>query len=95
MFILTYNIEFKALDEKIEISQINDIFNVFYESPLEITTDEYGYGYLEKEVNFIDIKVAYDEDKNSLEDFMSEKLLFSFIECIFLSILVTFISQCF
>ena len=40
MFILTYNIGFKALDEKIEILQINDIFNVFYESPLEITTDE-------------------------------------------------------
>ena len=69
MFILTYNIEFKSLDEKIETLQINDIFNVFYESPLEITTDEYGYGYLEKEVNFIDIKVAYDEDKNYLEDF--------------------------
>ena len=72
MFILTYNIEFKSLDEKIEILQINDIFNVFYESPLEITTDEYGYGYLEKEVNFIDIKVAYDEDKNSLEDFKNK-----------------------
>lgn len=72
MFILTYNIEFKALDEKIETLQINDIFNVFYESPLEITTDEYGYGYLEKEVNFIDIKVAYDEDKNSLEDFKNK-----------------------
>ncbi|MBD7915252.1 50S ribosomal protein L11 methyltransferase [Clostridium sp. Sa3CUN1] len=72
MFILTYNIEFKALDEKIELLQINDIFNVFYESPLEITTDEYGYGYLEKEVNSIDIKVAYDEDKNFLEDFKNK-----------------------
>lgn len=72
MFILTYNIEFKALDEKIELLQINDIFNVFYESPLEIITDEYGYGYLEKEVNSIDIKVAYDEDKNFLEDFKNK-----------------------
>ena len=69
MFILTYNINFKELDEKIEILQINDIFNVFYESPLEITTDEYGYGYLEKEVNTIDIKIAYDEDKDGLELF--------------------------
>ncbi|MGG7143433.1 50S ribosomal protein L11 methyltransferase [Clostridium nigeriense] len=66
MFILTYNIKFKELDEKIETLQINDIFNVFYESPLEITTDEYGYGYLEKEVNTIDIKVAFDEDKEGL-----------------------------
>ncbi len=69
MFILTYNIGFKALDEKIEILQINDIFNVFYESPLEITTDEYGYGYFEKEVNSIEIKIAYDEDKDYLESF--------------------------
>ncbi|MGG7058400.1 50S ribosomal protein L11 methyltransferase [Clostridium tertium] len=69
MFILTYNIKFKELDEKIEALQINDIFNVFYESPLEITTDEYGYGYLEKEVNTIDIKIAYDEDKEGLDLF--------------------------
>ena len=48
MFILTYNINFKELDEKIEILQINDIFNIFYESPLEITTDEYGYGWIIK-----------------------------------------------
>ena len=43
MFILTYTIKYEELDEKIEKLQINDIFNVFYESPLEITTDEYGY----------------------------------------------------
>lgn len=72
MFILTYNVDFKLLDEKIELLQINDIFNVFYESPLEITTDEYGYGYLEKDVNFIDIKIAYDEDKNYLDDFKNK-----------------------
>lgn len=64
MFVLTYKIKFKELDEKIELLQINDIFNVFYENPLEITTDEYGYGYLEKELDFIDIKVAFEEDKN-------------------------------
>ena len=69
MFILTYNVEFKSLDEKIELLQINDIFNVFYESPLEITTEEYGYGYLEKDVNFIDIRIAYDEDKDGLDAF--------------------------
>ena len=46
MFILTYTIKYEELDEKIEKLQINDILNVFYESPLEITTDEYGYGYL-------------------------------------------------
>lgn len=41
MYILTYNVKFSDLDNIIELLQINDIFNVFYESPLEITTDEY------------------------------------------------------
>ena len=72
MFILTYNISFKELDEKIELLQINDIYNVYYESPLEITTEEYGYGYLEKEVNTIDIKIAYDEDKSNLNLFIDK-----------------------
>ena len=72
MFILTYNISFKELDEKIELLQINDIFNVFYESPLEITTDEYGYGYLEKEVSNIDIKIAYEEDNTNLDLFINK-----------------------
>lgn len=71
MFILTYNIKFKELDTKIELLNINDIYNVFYDSPLEITTDEYGYGYLEKEVSDIDIKVAYDEDNSSLNNFIN------------------------
>ena len=69
MYILTYNIKFKDLDEIIEVLQINDIFNVFYESPLEITTDEYGYGYIEKEVNTIDIKISYDEEAETLNLF--------------------------
>lgn len=72
MFILTYNISFKELDEKIELLQINDIYNVYYESPLEITTEEYGYGYLEKEVSSIDIKIAFDEDKSNLNLFIDK-----------------------
>ena len=69
MYILTYNVKFSDLDNIIELLQINDIFNVFYESPLEITTDEYGYGYLEKEVDTIDIKIAYDEQFENLNLF--------------------------
>lgn len=69
MYILTYNVKFSDLDNIIELLQINDIFNVFYESPLEITTDEYWYGYLEKEVDTIDIKIAYDEQFENLNLF--------------------------
>lgn len=69
MYILTYKINSNEIDEKIEILQINDIFNTFYESPLEITTDDFGYGYLEKENEIIDFKVAFEGDFSNLEDF--------------------------
>lgn len=69
MYVLTYKINNKELDEKIELLQINDIFNTFYESPLEITTDDFGYGYLEKENEVIDFKVAFEGEEINLEDF--------------------------
>ena len=57
MFILTYKVNFNDLNKKIEELQIQDIYNVFYDAPLEITTEDYGYGYVEKTVEFIDLKV--------------------------------------
>jgi len=82
MYILTYNVNFRNLDEIIELLQINDIFNVFYESPLEITTDEYGYSYLEKEVSTIDIKIAYDEEVDNLNIFKDKISSLINSECI-------------
>lgn len=72
MHILTYKLNSNELDEKIELLQINDIFNTFYESPLEITTDDFGYGYLEKENEIIDFKVAFEGDFSSLEEFKNQ-----------------------
>ena len=72
MYILTYKVNSNELDEKIEILQINDIFNTFYESPLEITTDDFGYGYLEKENEIIDLKVAFEGDFGDLENFKTQ-----------------------
>lgn len=69
MFIITYKIPFQNIDNSIEKLQFNDIFNVFYESPLEITTDEFGYGFIEKNDVIIDFKVAFDGDKDDLEEF--------------------------
>lgn len=69
MFIISYNLPYKDLDNTIELLQINDIFNVFYESPLEITTDDYGYGYIEKDNEDIILKVAFEGSKESLDDF--------------------------
>ena len=66
MYILSYKVDYKEVDNIITNLQINDIF---YENPLEITTDEFGYGYIEKEDEEIILKVTYDEDLNNFEDF--------------------------
>lgn len=73
MFIISYKLPYEKLDATIELLAINDIYNVFYENPLEITTDDYGYGYLEKEDEDIILKVAFEEGKEKLEKF-KEKL---------------------
>ena len=69
MFIICYNMPLNKVDEKIEILQINEIYNAFYESPLEITTDENGYGYIEKEDELTTLKVAFDGEEEDLEGF--------------------------
>ncbi|MBU3134739.1 50S ribosomal protein L11 methyltransferase [Clostridium gasigenes] len=72
MYVLTYKINSNELDEKIELLQINDIFNTFYETPLEITTDDFGYGYLEKENEIIDFKVSFEGESKDLEGFKTQ-----------------------
>ncbi|NLK23332.1 MAG: methyltransferase domain-containing protein [Clostridiales bacterium] len=69
MFILCYSLPLKDVDGVIEKLQINDIYDVFYESPLEITTDENGYGYIEKEDEPTTLKVAYNGEFESLKEF--------------------------
>ncbi|WP_195987576.1 50S ribosomal protein L11 methyltransferase [Clostridium sp. D53t1_180928_C8] len=69
MFIISYKLPYEKLDSTIEILAINDIYNVFYENPLEITTDNYGYGYLEKQDEEIILKVAFEGEKEELEEF--------------------------
>ncbi|SCJ73912.1 Ribosomal protein L11 methyltransferase [uncultured Clostridium sp.] len=70
MFIISYKLPYALLDSTIEILAINDIYNVFYESPLEITTDDYGYGYLEKDDEDIILKVAFEDSKEFLNQFL-------------------------
>ena len=63
MFIISYRLPYEKLDSTIEELAINDIYNVFYENPLEITTDDYGYGYIERDDEEIILKVAYEEQE--------------------------------
>ena len=72
MFLISYNVKGDMLDSTIELLQINDIYNVFYNNPLEITTDDYGYGYIEKTDEDITLQIAY-EFEEGLDEFV-EKL---------------------
>ena len=78
MKIISYNILNCDLDKKIELLQINDIFNFFYDTPLEITKDDYGYGYLEKNDSSIILKVAFDGEDKDFENF--KELVTSLLE---------------
>lgn len=69
MFIISYKLPYEKLDSTIELLAINDIYNVFYENPLEITTDNYGYGYLEKDDEEIILKVVFEGEKEGLDEF--------------------------
>lgn len=70
MYILSYTIPYRDLDMAMEKLQIHNIYNVFYESPLEITTDDYGYGYIEKDDEDITLKVAMEDTEGELNEFI-------------------------
>lgn len=70
MYILSYTIPYRDLDIAMEKLQIHNIYNTFYESPLEITTDDYGYGYIEKDDEDITLKVAMDDTEGELNEFI-------------------------
>ena len=70
MYILSYTIPYKDLDMAMEKLQIHNIYNIFYESPLEITTDDYGYGYIEKDDEDITLKVAMEDTEGELNEFI-------------------------
>ncbi|MGL4774053.1 MAG: 50S ribosomal protein L11 methyltransferase [Clostridium sp.] len=69
MYIISYELPFIKVDKIIEELLINDIVNVFYESPLTITTDEFGYGYEEREDSIVILKVAFDGEEIDLSSF--------------------------
>jgi len=69
MYILCYQVQSNKLDSIIEDLQINDIYDVFYESLLEITTDDNGYGYIEKDDEPTVLNVAFQGQREYLQGF--------------------------
>lgn len=62
MYIITLKYKIENIDSAIEKLQLVDIFNAFYESPIEVTTTEYGYGFYEKENEIVDLKIVIEDD---------------------------------
>lgn len=69
MYILCYQVQLNKIDSIIEKLQINNIYDAFYESPLEITMDKNGYGYIEKEDEPTVLKVVFEGPKEELKGF--------------------------
>ncbi|WP_297518860.1 50S ribosomal protein L11 methyltransferase [uncultured Clostridium sp.] len=70
MFIITFKTNSSDIDAKIEKLQLNDVFNTYYEAALNITTDNWGYGYEEKENEILDLHIVFDADESKLEAFL-------------------------
>ena len=70
MFIITFKTNSNDIDAKVEKLQFNDIFNVYYEAALNITTDNWGYGYEEKENETLDLHIVFDGESSELEGFL-------------------------
>lgn len=69
MFILCYEVPLKKVDIIIEALQIKEIYDVFYESPIEITTNDNGYDYIVKEDELTTLKVAFTGEFEELKSF--------------------------
>ncbi|MGL5574287.1 MAG: 50S ribosomal protein L11 methyltransferase [Sarcina sp.] len=70
MFIITFKTNSNEVDLKIEKLQLNDIFNTYYEAPLNIITDNWGYGYEEKTNEILDLHIVFEGPENELEQFL-------------------------
>lgn len=70
MFIISYKVPKNQVDEKVELLQINDIFDVYYESPLEIIKDNWGYDYKEKDDVTLDLNIAFYGAEEELQQFI-------------------------
>lgn len=61
-----YEISFKypvnSVDEAIEKLQIQDVYNVYYNAPIVVTTTDYGYDFYEKNDETIDLNVVVESD---------------------------------
>lgn len=69
-------VENKNLDNIVETLNIHDIYNIYYDQPFQVTTTEYGYGYIEDEDSIFNLNIIIenDDDLNNMIDLLSKIL---------------------
>lgn len=72
MYEISIKCSIKDADMAIEKLQLVDIYNVFYESPIVITTTDYGYDYYENENELTTLKIIVeDTEDNNLDYYLN------------------------
>lgn len=78
MFKITFKVPLCKTDEITEKLYLIDIYNIYYESPVTITTTDYGYGYYENEDETVDFNIVVETDDinfvNSQKNLISKTL---------------------
>lgn len=62
MYKLTFDYPLSKAEEATEKLYIVDIYNVFYETPITITTTDYGYGYYENKDEKINFNIVVESE---------------------------------
>lgn len=65
MYEISIKYSLSTIDEAIEKLQIADIYNVYYNAPIVVTTTNYGYGYYEKKDDITELKIVLDSDNEA------------------------------
>ncbi|GIM28124.1 hypothetical protein CPJCM30710_07900 [Clostridium polyendosporum] len=64
---ISINLPYKEVEKTIEILQLNDFYNTYYNAPFEVTTEKYGYGYFEKKNENISLKIVIEGNRQEAE----------------------------
>lgn len=65
MYEISIKYALSTIDEAVEKLQIADIYSVYYNTPIVVTTTNYGYGYYEKKDDITELKIVLNGDNES------------------------------
>lgn len=70
MYIITIPTKYNALDSSIEKLQMVEIYNVYYESPIVVTTYDYGYDFYENTEETVLLKICLECNEGECDHYI-------------------------